>query len=414
MTNILAFKALRPQADYVKEVVSPPYDIISREEARLYTKDKAHSFLRIIRSDLEFDDSISPYDEIIYEKAKKNLNNFIKDDILFFEKEECFYLYRLNYKDHEQIALVALSSIKEYQKNQIKKHELTRADKEVDRTKHISHLKANTGPVFLMYEHKKNTNIFDLLQSCINEKTLLYDCLVQDQNRHRIYKIADPEKQKALIQAFAKIPCTYIADGHHRAASAAKSNTESNQTHFLSVLFPDHQLKIYPYNRVVFLDPHSSQDESQLLENIQKKFDVSCIKSLSNEDLKKTSDIALYSKGLWYLLHYKEEFLNQLKEEKEKIGAHILQKEILEPLLHIKNIREAENIKFIGGEDAHEKVEKFIQNSKKEAIGFALYPVNTQQIKEVANKNEIMPPKSTWFHPKIYSGFLSYVWGNYR
>ena len=420
MVHVLPFSALRPNNNFLEKIVCPPYDVVSREEAREIAVDNPYSFMRIIRPDLEFSDEISPYDEVVYNRARANLDRLIREKILFYEKEPSLYLYRLSYKGNEQLGVIGLSSIEDYQNNKIKKHELTRPQKEQDRIKHIESLEGNTGPVFLMYDHEQSPSMERIMQEVAQieetnpgiEYTLLYDYETSDKVRHRIYKASQIHTEQ-LLECFAEMPHTYIADGHHRSAAAVKSNLKAGKSHFLSVIFPNHHLTIYPYNRLVYLEkelyPNFSVNE--FLSKIKEKF---ILQPCSECPIEKNDwDISMYLNSQWFTLKYKSELFLRLEKEIEKLPSHLLQIEIFSPLLQIENIREAKNVEFVGGEFAHLEIEKRAKKYEQGfAIAFAIPSVTVQQVQGIADNNEIMPPKSTWFYPKLYSGFVSYSWGS--
>lgn len=407
MAIIKPFKALRPQAQFAKQVASKPYDVLTSAEAKIEAQGNPFSFLHITKSEIDLPENIDIHTSQVYEKAKENLEAFIKRDILFAENKECFYIYRLIMNGKSQTGLVALSSIDDYEKNIIKKHELTRPDKENDRINHIKTTGAQTGNVFLAYQ---NNDVLDaIIEKCISKKTAVYDFIADDNIAHTIWIVNDDKAVKEIQEIFqADISCTYIADGHHRAASAAKvrQNLGNKKTvaadYFLTTLFPANQLQILDYNRVV--KTLNDLSEAAFLQLLQDDFNVE--ETSSAYKLEQPHTFGLYIKKKWYKLTAKEGTFSE-----DPIGVldvTILQNNILAKHLGIQDQRTDKNIDFIGGIRGLGELEKRV-NSGECVMAFSLYPVSIQQLFDIADSGSIMPPKSTWFEPKLRDGLVTHL-----
>lgn len=407
MANIKPFKALRPQAQFAKQVASKPYDVLSSAEAKKEAQGNPNSFLHITKSEIDLPDYYDVHSEDVYLKAKENLNAFIKREILFSENKECFYVYRLTVNGHSQTGLVALSSIDDYEKNIIKKHELTKPDKELDRINHIKTTGAQTGNVFLAY--RKNDELDAIINKCVTTKTAVYDFVADDNVAHTIWIINDDKVISQVKELFsAQIINTYIADGHHRAASAAKVCRELNgkkisvDDYFLTTLFPSDQLRIIDYNRVV--KTLNGLTKAEFLDELKHDFDIEEKSAAYKPDAPHT--FGLYLDEKWYRLVAKPgTFLNN------PIGildVTILQNNILAKYLGIYDQRTDDNIDFVGGIRGLEELEKRV-NSGECIMAFSLYPVTIEQLFAIADSNNIMPPKSTWFEPKLRDGLVTHL-----
>jgi uncharacterized protein (DUF1015 family) len=409
MAHIKPFKALRPQAQYAKVVASKPYDVLSSQEAKVEAEGNAASFLHITKSEIDLNEDINIHDEIVYQKAKENLAAFIQRDILFTETKDCFYIYQLIMQGRRQTGLVCVSSIDDYENNIIKKHEFTRPEKEKDRINHITTTGAQTGNVFLAYRNIKAIDI--KIEKWKKEKSPIYDFIADDGVQHSIWVVNDDEVISETIMLFDKnVPHTYIADGHHRAASAAKVRQAlrnkderlSNTNFFLTTLFPANQLHIMDYNRVV-MDLNGLEPEA-LVKKISEFFTVK--KSAKAVKPKALHSFGMYLNKQWYTLQAKE---GTYKEDPISIlDVSILQENILHPLLGIADQRTDKRIDFVGGIRGIEELEKIV-NSGKAAIAFSLYPVSMEQLFNIADSGKVMPPKSTWFEPKLRDGLLTHL-----
>lgn len=409
MAQIKPFKALRPQAQYAKVVASKPYDVLSSQEAKVEAEGNAASFLHITKSEIDLNEGINIHDEVVYQKAKENLAAFIQRGILFTETKDCFYIYQLIMQGRSQTGLVCVSSIDDYENNIIKKHEFTRPEKEKDRINHITTTGAQTGNVFLAY---RNIQAIDIkIEKWKKEKSPIYDFIADDGIQHSIWVVNDDEVISEITLLFdTNVACTYIADGHHRAASAAKvrqalHNTDerlSSTNYFLTTLFPANQLHIMDYNRVVM--SLNGLEPEELVKKISEFFTVK--KSAKAVKPKALHSFGMYLNKQWYTLQAKE---GTYKEDLISIlDVSILQENILHPLLGIADQRTDKRIDFVGGIRGIEELEKIV-NSGKAAIAFSLYPVSMEQLFNIADSGNVMPPKSTWFEPKLRDGLLTHL-----
>ncbi|MFT4156027.1 DUF1015 domain-containing protein [Parafilimonas sp.] len=405
MATIKPFKALRPQAQFAKQVASKPYDVLTSAEAKVEAQGNPASFLHITKSEIDLPESVDVYSEPVYQKAKENLDAFRKRDILFSENKECFYIYRLIMNGRSQVGLVALSSIDDYENNIIKKHELTRPEKENDRINHIKITGAQTGNVFLAYP--ANAGLDALIDNWISRKGPVYDFVANDGIAHTVWIVSDDKVIESIEAIFKKdIPFTYIADGHHRAASAAKvrqslgDKKTASADYFLTTLFPSSQLEIMDYNRVVkTLNGLSKED---FLEKLQADFVVEAVNSAYKPQ--QLHEFGLFIGRKWYKLTSKEGAYAE-----DPIGVldvTILQNNVLAKHLGIEDQRTDKNIDFVGGIRGLGELENRV-NSGEWAMAFSLYPVTIQQLFDIADSGSIMPPKSTWFEPKLRDGLVT-------
>ena len=407
MSTIVPFQALRPVPQLANQVASKPYDVLNSHEAREEAADNPNSFLHITKSEIDMPLNVDTHSQEVYEKAKENLQAFIEKGVLLEEDKPCYYIYQLVMDGRSQTGLVCGSSVDDYEKGIIKKHELTRPDKENDRINHMKTIRAQTGNVFLAY--KSVGAIDDLIESWKRSKSPLYDFTATDGIAHTVWAVDDEGTIQAITGFFAtEVPFTYIADGHHRAASAAKvrkalgPGASTAADYFLTTLFPSDQLHILDYNRLVHdLNGHSVQE---LLDNLNKEFFVGKVeKAFSPEQL---HEFGLYVGGSWYKLVAKEGTYSA-----DPIGVldvTILQKNILDKLLSIKDPRTDKRIDFVGGIRGLAELERRVNSGEMKAA-FSLYPVSIQQLFDIADSGEIMPPKSTWFEPKLRDGLLTHL-----
>ena len=410
MVTIIPFKALRPGAQYAKQVASRPYDVLSSKEAKIEAQGNPNSFLHITKSEIDLPESLLPYSKEVYDKAKENLDAFISRDILFRENKDCYYIYQLvmpgsgTNQSHSQTGVVCCSSLEDYDNDLIKKHEFTRPDKELDRINHIKTTGAQTGNVFLTY---KNIDAIDeIVNNWKIDRNPVYDFEADDLIRHTIWIINDESCIATITDAFKnEVQCTYIADGHHRAASAAKSRgnfDDQRANYFLTTLFPANQLQIFDYNRVVKdLNGHTIESflselkESFYITEVEKPFKPLAFHTFG-----------MYLKKQWY----KVEAIGagQDSDPIGKLDVSILQDKILGPILGITDQRTDKRIDFIGGIRGLTELEKRVDSGDM-TIAFSLYPVSISQLFEVADQGEVMPPKSTWFEPKLRDGLLTNI-----
>ena len=406
MSVLRAFKGYRPTAELCPKVAALPYDVMSSAEAREMVKGDPYSFLHVDRAEIDLDPSVDIYSPQVYQKAADNLKKMIDDGIYIQDKEPCMYIYRLTMDGRSQTGLVACASIDEYIENKIKKHELTREDKEQDRIRHVDTCNANTGPIFLTYRAKDD---IDALIAAETAKNPVYDFVSDDGVGHTVWVISDKAVISALEGAFAKVPALYIADGHHRNASAVKvglkrrgdgdydKNAEFN--FYLAVAFPDKQLHIMDYNRVV--KDLNGRTKEQFLDEISKCFDV---KKAEDGHPKKALDFGMYLDGAWYMLTAKSGSFDAA-DPVGSLDVSILQNNLLAPVLGIGDPRTDSRIAFVGGIRGLEELVRLVDSGKM-AVAFAMYPTSVAQLMEIADAGKIMPPKSTWFEPKLRSGIF--------
>jgi uncharacterized protein (DUF1015 family) len=407
MITIHPFKALRPEAQHAKQVASRPYDVLSSKEAKIEAQGNPSSFLHITKSEIDLPEDIDIHSQQVYDTAKKNLDAFISRNILFRESKACYYIYQLVMNGRSQTGLVCGSSVNDYEKDLIKKHEFTRPEKEQDRINHITTTGAQTGNVFLAY---RNVDAIDeLISKWKKEKNPVYDLLADDGIQHSIWIINDTDTIQKISDLFkTEVPFTYIADGHHRAASAAKvrkalSNKATEGANiFLTTLFPSNQLYIMDYNRVV-KDLNGLTSE-ELLNKISNSFLVEkADKAFSPANL---HEFGLYINKQWYKLTSKEGTYTN-----DPIGildVTILQNNLLDPILGIKDQRTDQRIDFVGGIRGLDELEKRVDCGEM-ALAINLHPVSIQQLFDIADSGNVMPPKSTWFEPKLRDGLLTHL-----
>lgn len=403
--RIHAYRALRPRIELAGQVASTPYDTLDSAEAAAMAKDQPMSFLHINHSEIDLPPGTGLYDSEVYEQAAKNLRNFVGQGWLVQEDRPLMYLYAQTMGDHTQTGLVCCCHIDDYVNNVIKKHEFTRKDKEDDRTRHTATLNANIGPVFIAY---RDVPAIDALFAPILQGNPMYDFVDELNVRHRVW----PVEQTAEVEAlFAAIPSAYIADGHHRSASAVRVGTErraANPKHtgneeynwFLSVLFPANQLKILPYNRAV--KDLNGRTEAEFLAEIRKLFTVTEGAAPSPDAPR---NVSMYLGQKWYGLSWPED---PAAGPVDRLDVSTLQNRVLKPLLGIDDPRTNERIKFIGGIRGTQELVRLV-DQKGFAVAFSMYPTTIEQLMAIADAGQIMPPKSTWFEPKLRTGLLSHT-----
>ena len=400
--KVKAFRAWRPTEEKVEQVASVPYDVVDRDGAAALAKGNPDSFLHAVRAEIDLPEGTDPYSAAVYEKARENLRRLMDEGILVREQEPALYLYSQRMGDHVQYGIVATCHIGDYESGRIKIHEKTRRAKEEDRIRYVDCQNANTGPVFLAYRDNEAIN-------AVVEKTKaqepLYRFVAEDGVEHTVWKIADPE---AIERAFAEIPATYVADGHHRSASAAKVGAmrraanpdhtgEEPYNYFLAVLFPASELKILPYNRVVLSLPGTSDEFFQALE---EAFEV---EASGVSEPRKPGEISMYMGGQWYTLVPRKK--PDAADPVASLDVSVLQNELLSPILGIDDPRESDNIDFVGGIKGTKALEEWV-DSGRAVLAFSMYPTSMEQLFAVADAGMLMPPKSTWFEPKLRSGLL--------
>jgi uncharacterized protein (DUF1015 family) len=406
MVTISPFKALRPAAELAKQVASRPYDVLNSKEAKVEAQGNNVSFLHITKSEIDLPETIDIHSADVYEKAKENLDAFISRNILFRESKACYYIYELQMNGKSQTGLVCGSSVDDYENDLIKKHEFTRPEKELDRINHIKTTGAQTGNVFLAY---RNVAEIDELINKWKEKSPVYNFTADDNIQHTVWIVNDDDTVKKISGLFKeKVPCTYIADGHHRAASAAKvkaalgADAPEGANIFLTTLFPSNQLYIMDYNRAV--SDMGGLSKEDFLSAIKKNFSVE--KADKAFSPAKLHEIGMYLDRQWYRLT-----ANEGSYSEDPIGVldvSVLQNNLLDPVLGIKDQRTDKRIDFIGGIRGLHELEKRV-NSGEMAVAFSLHPVTIQQLFDIADSGNVMPPKSTWFEPKLRDGLLTHL-----
>ena len=407
MITITPFQALRPEAQHAKNVASRPYDVLTSKEAKIEAQGNPNSFLHITKSEIDLPAETDTHSQAVYDKAKENLEAFMSRKILFRESKACYYIYKLTMNGKSQTGLVCGSSVDDYENDLIKKHEFTRPEKEQDRINHIKTTRAQTGNVFLAY---KNVEVIDtLINKWMTEKNPQYDFIADDNVQHSIWIVSDDTVIENISNSFKTlVPCSYIADGHHRAASAAKvrnelgSSATENADYFLTTLFPSNQLSIMDYNRVI--KDLNGLSTAGLIQKLEEKFSVEKKETAYRPEA--LHDFGLYIDGQWYKLTARLGTYNE-----DPIGIldiSILQQHILEPLLGIADQRTDKRIDFVGGIRGLEELEKRV-NSGEMKMAISLYPVSIEQLFDVADSGNVMPPKSTWFEPKLRDGLLTHL-----
>lgn len=408
MAEIRPFVCVRPAEELASRVAALPYDVYNRQEAKEEVQREPLSFLKIDRAETNFDDSVDTYAPEVYQKAKELLQKDKQEGVYITDEDRSYYIYQLVMDGRPQTGLVACSSVDDYMNHVIKKHENTREDKEIDRITHVDTCSAQTGPIFLAYRSDKG--IHDIVASYVENETPIYDFTAVDGIAHRVWKIAKKEDVDAIYKAFQIIQQIYIADGHHRAASAVKVGLKRRQenpgytgeeefNYFLSVLFPHDELRILDYNRTV--KDLNGRSLTQFLEEISKNFIVEKAEGQVRPEKKGT--FGMYTEGQWYHLTAKPE----LFEGKDAVGSldvSVLQDYLLGPVLGIGDPRMDQRIDFIGGIRGLSELEKRADSDMK--ISFSMYPTSITELFDVADQELLMPPKSTWFEPKLRSGLF--------
>lgn len=407
MAVIRQFKAVRPTPAMAEKVAALPYDVVNSEEARDMTAGKPYSFLHVDKAEIDLPVGIDIYSPEVYAKAKENLDNLMANGILIQDDKPMLYIYELTMEGRSQTGLVACTSIDEYINGIIKKHELTREDKEQDRIRHVDICNANTGPIFLAYR------TVDKISEIINKikKNLpIYDFTAEDGIKHRAWVIDNEDDINNLVDLFKDVPNLYIADGHHRNASAAKVGLkrriekpdytgDEEFNYYLSVIFPSDQLKIFDYNRVV-RDLNGMSDE-EFITKLSEKFDIKNVSGRAKPE--KQYDFGMYLNKKWYMLTAKSSIITE--DAVKGLDVSILQDNVLIPLLGIGDIRTDKRIDFVGGIRGLGELEKRVDSGEMK-VAFAMYPTSIEQLMTIADEDKIMPPKSTWFEPKLRSGLF--------
>lgn len=408
MPTITPFQSIRPVPALADRIAALPYDVYNRKEACEEVKREPLSFLKIDRAETQFDASVDTYADCVYDKAREMLDAMIADGSFLMEEKPCFYIYELTMNGRSQSGIVACSSIDDYMDGTIKKHENTREEKEIDRISHVDRTNAQTGPIFLVYRSVSKIN---QLVEAEKAKTPVYDFTSPDGIIHRAWIISDDSVIKEIVQAFQEIPATYIADGHHRCASAVKVGLKRRSehpdytgqeefNHFLSVLFPDDQLYIMPYNRVV-KDLAGLSKEEFLNAVADAGFTVTYLGTEPFAPSPKGT-FGMYLDNGWYQLSANKELL--VADPVEGLDVSILQNNLLKPILKIDDPRTDKRIDFVGGIRGLSELEKRV--SEDMTVAFSMYATSIEELLNVADAGLLMPPKSTWFEPKLRSGLF--------
>lgn len=408
MAILRPFKAIRPTPDKADKVGALPYDVMNSDEAREMVKDNPYSFLHVDKAEIDLPKDTYIYDEKVYEKAKENLEKLISDGILVQDAKPMLYIYRQIMNGRAQTGLVGCTAVDDYIDNIIKKHEFTRADKEADRIHHVDTCNANTGPIFLT--HRENEIVSNIVENWKSNNAPVYDFVSDDGISQTVWVIDDDSTVESLVNEYAKIPYLYIADGHHRCASAVKvgekrrangeydKNAEFN--FFLSVIFPCNELKIMDYNRVI-ADLNSLSAE-EFIAKISEKFTV---EKMGEEPYapKERHTFGMFLDGEWYCISAKSEYINE-NDPVECLDVSILQNNLISPVLGIDDPRTDKRIDFVGGIRGLSELERRVNEGMR--IAFSMYPTSLSELMNIADAGKVMPPKSTWFEPKLLSGLF--------
>ena len=409
MAKIRAFKAIRPVAKYASEVAALPYDVMNSEEARLEIQGKPNSFMRVDRPETTLDTSVDIYNERVYQQAVINMNSLLDRGIMQQDSTANLYLYELTMDGRSQTGVVCCASVDEYLNERIKKHEKTRADKLADRIKHVDVLDANTGPIFLAYKKQEKINI---IVNKYKQNQPVNDFTSSDGVKHRIWVIDDQAIIQQLVKEFERLDVLYIADGHHRCASGvavAKKRRAENPdytgdeefNYFLAVVFSDHELKILDYNRLV--KDLNGLSEDNFFEKIKEKFDIESVGDEIYHPRAK-AEFGMYFQNEWYKLTAKPDTFDP-NDPVNSLDVAIMQNNLLQPILGIEDPRTDQRIDFVGGIRGLVELERRVDNGEMK-VAFSMYPTSISELFDVADANELMPPKSTWFEPKLRSGLF--------
>lgn len=413
MVLVRPFQGLRPRKDLAAQVAAPPYDVLSSQEARVLAKNKPYSFLHVNKPEIDLEPDIDLYDKRVYEKGAENLERYIANGIVFQDEKPRFYVYKQIMGNHEQVGLVACASVEEYEKGIIKKHELTRQEKEDDRLNHILYSNAQVGPVFLTYKARE---AIDRLIRQVTAAEPEYDFVSDDGVRHTLWVVDDEGLIRKLQEEFGKVDALYVADGHHRSAAAMRvkqmkqaqnSNHTGNEEYnfFLAVIFPHNQMKILDYNRVV--KDLNGLTEEAFLKHVEEKFHVEKLPGGNAYRPEKPHTFGMYLKGHWYKLEARPGTFDD-SDPVRRLDVSILQENLLAPILGITDPRKDKRIDFVGGIRGLKELEKRV-NSGEWAVAFSLYPTSIEELMAIADAGKIMPPKSTWFEPKLKSGLVVHL-----
>jgi uncharacterized protein (DUF1015 family) len=405
LSLINPFRALRPAPGRAAELLAPPYDVLSSAEARARAQGKPWSFLHISKPEIDLDPAANPYDPAAYAKAAENLKRMVESGALMRDAKPCYYVYRLTWRGRTQTGLACVASLVDYATNRIRRHELTTPVKEDDRVRQIEALHAQTGPVMIAYPEAP---AIDALLASVTAGKADVDVTADDGVRHQLWAVADAATIDRLTRAFEALPAIYIADGHHRSAAAARvaaahGGNDGAHSYFLSVIFPEREMTILDYNRVV--KDLNGRSPEQLLAELRQSFAV--VASAEPARPASAREYGMYLAGHWYRLTVRPDLV-PTDDPIGRLPITVLSRNVIEPLLGIKDPRTDKRIDFIGGARGLAELERRV-NSGEMAVAFALYPTQMHDLMAVADAGGIMPPKSTWFEPKLADGMVSYV-----
>lgn len=407
MAKVNPFRAIRPRADLADRIAALPYDVYSRQEAYEKVKGDPYTFLRIDRPETQFPPDYDMYAQEVYEKARDMLNDMLAEGLFIEEEKQAYYVYELVMNGRSQVGIGACASVEDYEKQIIRKHENTRAEKEADRIRHVDTCSAQTGPIFLAYRRREG--IETLVRKAMNTSPV-YDFTADDGVTHRLWVIDNTDEVELIRQEFEQVETIYIADGHHRCASAVRVSQMRREMHpvcsgeeefnyFLSVLFPDDQLMIMDYNRVV--KSLNGYSDEEFIERVGQIFDLSVLGEESYRPQCK-GEIGMYLGNRWYCLRIKKE--RYTGDPTEDLDVAVLQRDLLGPVLGISDPKVDDRIDFVGGIRGLEELVRRVHTDAK--VAFAMYPTDIHELFDVSDAGKLMPPKSTWFEPKLRSGLL--------
>lgn len=407
MAKVNPFRAVRPRADLAERIAALPYDVYSRQEAYEKVKGDPYTFLRIDRPETQFPPDYDMYAQEVYEKARDMLNDMLAEGLFIEEEKNAYYVYELVMNGRSQVGIGACASVEDYEKQIIKKHENTRAEKEADRIRHVDTCSAQTGPIFLAYRRRER---METLVHKVMNTSPVYDFTADDGVTHRLWVIDDTDEVELIRQEFEQVETIYIADGHHRCASAVRVSQMRREMHpgcsgqeefnyFLSVLFPDDQLMIMDYNRVV--KSLNGYSDEEFIERVGQIFDLSVLGEESYRPQCK-GEIGMYLGNRWYCLRIKKE--RYTGDPTEDLDVAVLQRDLLGPVLGISDPKVDDRIDFVGGIRGLEELVRRVHTDAK--VAFAMYPTDIHELFDVSDAGKLMPPKSTWFEPKLRSGLL--------
>ena len=408
MVKFRPFRAIRPKEDYAADVAALPYDVMTSDEARTMVHDKPLSFLHIDKAEIDLPPGTDPYSDAVYAKAKETLERQIREGVFIQDESPNFYVYRLTMNGRTQTGLVGCASIDDYKENAIKKHELTRADKEEDRVRHVDSLDANTGPIFLAA--RKDAGLSAVLEKAVLKEPI-YDFIADDGVRHEVWVLDNTEKED-VVAVFEGTGALYIADGHHRCASAARVGEKRRQQNpgytgdeefgfFLAVVFPEEQLEILDYNRVVA--DLNGMTKEEFLSKLDKVMEIKPLENPGPAKPMHTHSFGMYLDGSWYLLEARPGTFDET-DYVRRLDVSVLQENVLSPILGIEDPRTDKRIDFVGGIRGLAELERRVNSDMK--VAFAMYPTSMEELFDIADAGLIMPPKSTWFEPKLRSGLF--------